>query len=267
MSLHSQPARARPQTTDVIGGCHQAAHVATVAGIARSGVMAERSPCYSPLRGEETERDPRRPGCPAGRGVPLCRSTGQQPTLLAGRPHVPWPSGWGCPSLSVLGPPAGQCPRRAAGSGTDLSTQPRRGLVPPHPSAAPLPHPCPARSLEEVPASLRCQGAHGGVRGGRSPHLLCGSRTRQPWAGVASRPVWLMAGRRRVRPPQAGSLLPGPGASSPPSHGSAHWVSGSRSQSQGRTEPSESPQARASLLPGGRADIPHYAPIPSALRA
>lgn len=189
MSLHSQPARARPQTTDVIGGRHQAAHVATVAGIARSGVVAERSPCYSPLRGEETEWDPRRPGCPAGRGVPLCRSTGQQPTLLAGRPHVPWPSGWGCPSLSVLGPPAGQCPRRAAGSGTDLSTQPRRGLVPPHPSAAPLPHPCPARSLEEVPASLRCQGAHGGVRGGRSPHLLCGSRTRQPWAGVASRPL------------------------------------------------------------------------------
>lgn len=146
-------------------------------------------PLLLALEGRRDRAGPTPPGLPGGpRGapVPQHRTAAHTPCRPSPCPLALWV---GVPVSECAGPPAGQCPRRAAGSGTDLSIQPRRGLVPPHPSAAPLPHPCPARSLEEVPASLRCQGAHGGVRGGRSPHLLCGSRTRQPWAGVASRPL------------------------------------------------------------------------------
>lgn len=103
------------------------------------------------------------------KGCPCTPAADSNPTLLAGHPHVPQPSGQWCPSLKVPGPQAGQCPDRWQVPAQTSAHVPGVAWGPLARRLYLLPHPCPARSLEEVPMSFRCQGAHGGVGGGGSP--------------------------------------------------------------------------------------------------
>lgn len=103
------------------------------------------------------------------KGCPCTPAADSNPALLAGHPHVPQPSGQWCPSLKVPGPQAGQCPDRWQVPAQTSAHVPGVAWGPLARRLYLLPHPCPARSLEEVPMSFRCQGAHGGVGGGGSP--------------------------------------------------------------------------------------------------
>lgn len=192
------------------------AHVAAVTGITQSRDVAEGSPCYSPPSGEKTEWDPRHLVCPANQGVPLYPSSRQQP-------HTPcWPSPRPPALWAVV--PVSEC-ARTPGRTVPL-TGGRFRHRPQHTSqawpGAPLLVGYICSLIPVLPGLLKRCPCHLGAKGPTEEwgeagplHLLCGSQTRQPWAGITSRPL-----EEEACPPPTGRLTAARArASSPRSHG------------------------------------------------
>lgn len=231
------------------------AHVAAVAGLAWSPCSKPRAwtwPSGAPAtrpRVAKGQSGTRATGAAQRtEGCPCTPARDGEPMLLAGHPHVAYP-------LSG----------RAATPGRTASLAgPRRGLRPLTRQLYLLPHPPRQVSGRGARVTEVPRGPWGGEA--PSPAVRQPNPTTLGWRH-RPRPVWLIASRRRVRPQQAGSPLPGPGRLPLRSRRQLTGPLAAAARARAGQSRPRAHGPRASLLPGGQADIPHYAPIPSALRA